>query len=190
MKNMRPAGFVFFALLTAGCTNGARPIDAGKPADMHGIAVTPQSFWTQFGSSSDVVWTQDGAGLDELHFYIGVKDGQPLFPVPGAGKDDIGKYRSTMLPNDVEDLFVATLGKTRFKNVRAERLRPCPYGTATGFCFELSFANGDDLEMRGRVLAAKLPDRLDILFFLAPSEYYFDTVSASADQVFSSIQIK
>ena len=180
---------LLLALFTAGCANGSRLVDVGKQADLHGIVVTPESAWLQV-NGKDPFWTQDGVGLDELHFYIGVKDGQPLIQVPGAGKDDLGKYRATMLPNDVADLFVATLGKAGFQNVRAERLRPCPFGNITGFCFDLSLANGDGLSMRGRAMAGKLPDQLDLLFFVAPSEYYFDTVSASADQIFSSVQVK
>jgi hypothetical protein len=43
--------------------------------------------------------------------------------------------------------------------------------------------------MRGRTLANKRPEQLDLLFFLAPSEYYYDAISPTMDQLFTSIQV-
>jgi hypothetical protein len=187
---MKRIFLVLFALVAAGCTS-IKPVSTTGPTDVgQGITVTPQTAWTSIKLNGDAYWTVDGIGLDELHFYVGIKEGQPLFSVPGVSDKDLGHYQSKMLPNDVQDLMVTTLEKARFENVRPDRLRPCPFGSATGYCFDLTMANPDGLLLKGRVIAYKSPVQLDILFFFAPSEYYFDSMASAADQVFSSIQIR
>jgi hypothetical protein len=76
------------------------------------------------------------------------------------------------------------------RNVRAGGLHPCPFGAVTGFCFDLSLANEEDLEMRGRAIARIQNGVLDLFIFTAPTEYYFGDVSPAIDRIFGSILLK
>ena len=103
---------------------------------------------------------------------------------------DVAVFDSKMLPNDIQDLLVGTLQKEGYQNVRPGSLAPCTFGSGTGFCFDLTFASPDGLEMKGLVLADKRDSGLDMVAFLAPSEYYFGELSPTVSKVFASIQAK
>ena len=178
------------SLLLGGCV-AVTLVDPSKPAPVgDGVTVMPQVKWNQLSSSGQILWTQNGFTLDTVRFTNGVKNGDPLRPVLGMRKDALAAYDSKMLPNDVQDLVVGTLQKEGMTNVRSANLSPCPFGTVTGFCFDLDFATKDGLTMKGKVIASKRADRLDLIEFRAPAEYYYDAVSPSVTAVFASINAK
>ncbi len=175
-------------LLAAGC-GGVTLVDPAKPQVIGDMTVMPQISWNQF-SSDHKVWTVNGPNLDSLHFFAGVKSGQPLFTPFGARKEQMAVFDAKMLPNDVQDLVVGTLEKQGYQNVRPGNLAPCPFGASTGFCFDLAFTSPDGLEMKGLVAASKKDTGLDLVEFVAPSEYYYGELSPTVSKVFASIQTK
>jgi hypothetical protein len=190
MRSSARIAALCLSLLLAGCATVSL-VDPAKPAAVgDGITVMPQVKWNQLSSSKQIVWTQNGFTLDAVRFADGVKSGAPLHPVAGLRKDTLGTFDSKMLPNDIQDLEVSTLEKEGMTEVRATNLAPCPFGSAPGFCFDLAFATRDGLAMKGKVIASKRADRLDLIEFRAPVEYYYETVSPSVAAVFASINVK
>ena len=174
-------------MLLMGCT--MQDMDPDSEVSVgNGISVVAQSGFAQIHLATIRYWTRNGTGLDELGFYTGIKDGEPLFPVPGKAKKDLPVFRARMTPNDVEDLVGAALAAKGLQNVRSAALRPCPFGAATGFCFDLVLANDEGLEMRGKAIARIKAGVLDLLVFTAPAEFYFDQVGPAVDRIFQSIQ--
>ena len=175
----------------AGCTQ-ITLVEPDKPATVGtGINVMPQVRWNQIAPrKGETIWTQNGPTIDSVYFLTGVTDGKPLYPLNGMRDADVGVFRTNMLPNDVQDLVVGTMQKEGYYNVRAGSLAPCPFGAVTGFCFDLDFATKDGLVMRGKVLAAKRGDTLNLFEFRAPSEYYCGTLSPTVDKVFASVESK
>ena len=178
--------------LVSACT-GFQAVEGNMPVQVVGsdITVVPQVAWSQATNKTSFgqLWTIDGIGLDELRFYTGIRPGAPLMPVPGVQQRDLGKYDSSMLPNDVMELLVSTLNKAGHQQIRTEALRPAPFGSLTGFRFDFSFANRDGLEMKGMALAAQRNGRLDLILFTAPAEYYFERHAPTVERIFASIQI-
>lgn len=171
-------------LLLSGCV--MQGMDEGEETGIgDGITVTaPPSFaQIQLGGR---YWTRNGSGLDELHFYTGIKPGQPLLG-SFVKKKDAPFFTVRMTPNDIEDLTAASLEKAGAQNVRATGLRPCPFGSQQGFCFDLALANEEGLEMKGKALAAVRGGLLDMLLFTAPAEYYFGETTPAVDRVFASV---
>jgi hypothetical protein len=185
---MRPAALLL-CLGLMGCA--LQSMDAGDDAGVgNGVTVRAEPGFAQIHLAAMRYWTRHGTGLDELGFYTGIKDGQPLFRVPGLRIGDMPVYRARMTPNDIQDLVVASLTKKRMQNVRTGSLRPCPFGSAQGFCFDLTLANEEGLEMRGRAIASTRGGVLDLLVFTAPAQFYFADVSPAMDRIFASIQVK
>jgi hypothetical protein len=184
---VKQAKLLLTCILLMGCTmEGMEP---GDPISVgNGIRVAGESGFAQIHIASSHYWTRNGTGLDELGFYTGIKDGEPLFPMPGKTRKDLPAFRARMTPNDVEDLTAAALAAKGLKNVRAAALRPCPFGAATGFCFDLTLANEEGLEMRGKAIARIKANVLDLLVFTAPADFYFDQVGPAIDRIFLSIQ--
>ncbi len=187
-QSLRISLVAALGLLVAGC-GGVTLVDPAKPAVIGDITVMPQIRWNQF-SGDHKVWTQNGPNLDTLHFFVGIKPGQPLFTAAGVPKNQMAVFDARMLPNDIEDLVVSSLQKQGYQNVRPGNLAPCPFGTATGFCFDLAFSSPDGLEMKGLVLAGKRAAGVDVIEFAAPAEYYFEALSPTVGKVFASVQTK
>jgi hypothetical protein len=183
------AAALLLCLGLMGCA--LQSMDAGDDASVgNGVSVRAEPGFAQIHLAAMRYWTRNGTGLDELGFYTGIKDGQPLFRVPGLRIGDMPVYRARMTPNDVQDLVIASLLKKKMQNVRTGSLRPCPFGSAQGFCFDLTLANEEGLEMRGRAIACARNSVLDLMVFTAPAQFYFAEVSPAVDRIFASIQAK
>jgi hypothetical protein len=176
-------------LLTAGCAQVSL-VEAGKPIDVgNGVTVMPQRQWNQI-KSDHLVWTADGPNVNNIHFLTGIKPGKPLFHIFGVDDKQLGAFDAKMLPNDIQDLVVTTMGKQGYQNVRSGNLSPCPFGSATGFCFDLDFATQDGLQMKGMSMARKQGDTLDVFLFEAPMEYFYGELSPTVGKLFASAQTR
>lgn len=188
MKKIAVFGLV--ALMFAGCTT-IEPVDPSKQADVgDGVLISPQVAWGRVGSGNDQYWTIDGIGLNELHFYTGIASGKAIVEKGSKStRAELGFYSDTMLPNDVMDLVARSLGKMGYTNVHAANLAPAPFGSATGFRFDLTLDNADGLDLKGEVLAAQRGGKLDMIVYLAPTEYYFAKTQPTVEKIFGSVHL-
>jgi hypothetical protein len=167
-------------------------IDANKPVGVgDGVLVQPQIAWGQapFPGFTGTLWTQDGASLDALMFFTGIEPGKPLIDASNVPREEVRVYRAGMLPDDVMELLCANLSKLGYLQVKGATLRPSPFGSVTGFRFDLTFSTGDGLNMKGEALAVQRGGKLDMILFLAPTEYYYDHFGPTVEKVFGSVQV-
>lgn len=187
MRYLRPLIVSALALALTGCAT-LELVPADKAASVgNGISVMPQRSWNKVAKSPEV-WTTQGPQIDQVRFFSGVKSGQALIAVPGLKPEQVGVFDAKMLPNDIQDLVVATLQKEGNKTIQAGNLAPCNFGAGKGFCFDLTFASPNDLEMKGLAMARKQKDQLDLILFQAPAEYYFGEMAPDVQKVFASVQ--
>lgn len=186
MATNRLAAFCLLFFL-AGCAS-VQLIDPAKPASVgEGVSVMPQVKWNQISAGKQLIWTQNGPGLDMVRFSMGVKSGSPIYSVPGLPKEMQARFDSKMLPNDVQDLLVTALQKEGAANVRPGNLTPCPFGATQGFCFDLAFATRDGLMMKGKAIASQLNGKLNLITFQAPAEYYYENEAPTVTSLFASL---
>ena len=177
----------------SGCVS-VNAVDGMAPANVgDDITVAPQIPWAAAGGAltggSAALWTVDGFGLNEMRFITGLTAGDPLLRIPNVERKDMIVYSTTMLPDDVMEMIAGTLGKAGMRQVRTDGLRPVPFGSATGFRFDLTYTTGDGLQMKGAVLFAQRRNRLDVILFAAPAEYYFDRYIPTVEKVFASVRV-
>ena len=122
-------------------------------------------------------------------FFSGVAAGAPLLLIPGVAQKDMVLYNTTMLPDDVMDMIAGTLGKAGDQQLRTSALRPVPFGTVTGFRFDLAFTTEAGLQMKGMAFFAQRRKKLDVILFVAPSEYYYDQYAPTVEKIVSSVQV-
>ena len=190
-KTILPTLLVCAAL--AGCVSvkavdGAMPVDVGDE-----ISVSPQIAWAAAGGvltgGSSALWTVDGFGLNEMRFMTGIAAGDPLMRIANVDRKDMIAYSTTMLPDDVMEMVSGTLGKAGLRQVQTSALRPEPFGGATGFRFDLTYTTPDGLQMKGAVLFAQRRNKLDVILYTAPAEYYFDRYMPTVEKVFASVRV-
>jgi hypothetical protein len=185
----------FACLLLTGCAT-FQAVEANKPFKVsNDITVDPQVDWARpselaaINTGGGTLWTIDGLGLDEVRFLTDIAQGRPILRLSGVATKDLGHYEPTMLPDDVMDLLATTLGKAGNQQVRATNLRPAPFGSAPGFRFDLTYSTKDGLQMKGTALMAQRNKKLDLIVFVAPSEYYYDHYAPVVDRIFASVKL-
>ena len=183
MKYFPRLSAVFLTLNLAAC--GTTLVPSEKPVDVgSSFHVMPQRAWNRIAKNPEI-WTTQGPQIDMVRFFPGIRSGDALMPgLPDARY----KFDAKMLPNDIQDLVVATLQAEGNKTIESSNLAPCPFGQTKGFCFELAFASPGDLEMKGLAMARRQDDRLDLILFQAPAEYYFGEMSPDVRKLFASAQ--
>jgi hypothetical protein len=190
-KTILPTLLVCAAL--AGCVSvkavdGMMPVDVGDE-----ISVSPQIAWAAAGGlltgGSSALWTVDGFGLNEMRFMTGIAAGDPLMRLANVDRKDMIAYSTTMLPDDVMEMVSGTLGKAGLRQVQTSALRPVPFGGATGFRFDLTYTTPDGLQMKGAALFAQRRNKLDVILYTAPAEYYFDRYMPTVEKVFASVRV-
>jgi hypothetical protein len=178
---------VLLCLSLSAC-GGISLVDGGKPVSVgDGVQVDPQIRWTKLPVDSGTLWTVDGMGLNELRFLFDVRPDRPLMRVPRFSASDLPQYKKDMLPDDVMELTISTLTKGGYQQVRGTNLRPGTFGTAKGFRFDLDFV-ADGLIMKGTAMARQHAGHLDLILFVAPTEYYFGRDTALVEKLFASVQ--
>jgi hypothetical protein len=176
-------------LLLAGCASVAR-VD-GSFTVGEALEVTSDGRWNRIdppGSEADAdeLWTADGVTLDMILFYVGVADGKPLGRDGGAEEP---VFRAGMLPNEVVELYAATLARdgARF---RLERLAPARFGGADGFLFEHTTTPRAGVQLRGRAYGAVVDGRLYLLSYSAPQAHFYAKHLAAVEALAASAKIR
>src|SRR5689334_12739890 len=114
MNFLRPFALCVLALTLAGCGNALIPGDRMASIG-NGINVMPQRPWNRIATDPET-WTTQGPQIDQVRFFSGVRSGHAL--IPGV-RDDRLDFDAKMLPNDIQDLVVATLQREGNKTIQA-----------------------------------------------------------------------
>ena len=165
-------------------------IPANKPVDVgNGISVTSEISWAKQDSPSlsGTVWTADGVELDAVMFFTGIAEGKPLIKPDAVRTKELRLYKADMVPDDVMELLTSNFGHIGYEQIKTANLRPAAFGSAQGFRFDFDFLTKDGLQMKGEALAAQRGKTLDLILYMAPTEYYYDHYSATVDKLLSSV---
>jgi hypothetical protein len=143
------------------------------------ITVKPGLDWNRSSmrpSRRSEAWTRDGINLNELTFFGGIEDGEPVLRQGWALAEKLPRFKKDMLPTDIAELFEATnrmvLDSAVFK---LGKIEPAKLGTHDGVRFGYTYAaQNEDIERRGEATAAIVDGRLYLVNYVAPSLYYFD----------------
>ncbi|TMM48736.1 hypothetical protein [Qipengyuania marisflavi] len=197
---MKRLGKLFIALaLAAGLTTpaqaGWRLVEKGEERKVAGrMYVTPTEDWNRSTIrpvSRSEVWTRDGRELNDLDFFMGIKDGKPLFRETHRKRAPLPKFDPAMLPTDIVEWYQDTanivLGGSLFAITEVKPARLAGYD---GVHFAFSYTGSDNVERKGEVRAAIIDSRLYLISFDAPSLYYFDRNIGGVRVLMDSARLK
>lgn len=191
MKILRSLVLGAVMAMLSGCATYTL-IPANQPVDVgNGVNVTSEIAWAKQASPrlSGTIWTADGIELDAVMFFTGIPEGKPLIKPDGVSTKELRVYKADMIPDDVMELLTSNFGHIGYDQIKTSNLRPAPFGTAQGFRFDLEFLTKDGLQMKGAALAAQRAKTLDLILYMAPSEYYYDHYAGTVDKILSSVTI-
>lgn len=176
-------------LAVASCTHITKvepiPQDIGKS-----YKVTPTSSWNglrreSFGSVSER-WTKDGLLLNGINFWHDIAEETALYK---KSEVEFAKFKSDMKATEILEFFVTSKSQSGAEDVEAMNLRPASFGGADGFRFDVTFASTEGLKMRGKVLAAIIDGKLQLIEYWATDAHYFEQDADEAEKIFESIQL-
>jgi hypothetical protein len=177
LPKLLPIALMLFLFLS-GCAPTIKMVEPGERVAGERMVIALQDHWNHFDSSGfkpAEVWTMEGANIDELLLYSGLKDGQALYTENGAREDrkKLALFQSSMQTEAVVALFERLLTRdgSIFKLIRLE---PYPFGGKKGFRFEYErIRNADHLQQQGIGFGAIDRGELFALLYHAPRLAFF-----------------
>jgi hypothetical protein len=143
------------------------------------MTVTPADDWNRWSSRpSDrgEIWTLDGTSLNEVSFFAGIANGEPIYRERDKQNMPLPKFKSAMLPTDLVDLFEASnrilLQSSLFEITNVE---PAKLAGKNAVRFNYHYVvQGDELNRSGEGIAANIGGRMYLVNFVAPSIHYYE----------------
>lgn len=155
------------------------------------LSVSPSRDWNGIGGrqgKQSEVWTIDGEKLNELIFYVGIKDGTALAPKMKKVVLPMWQQKTLLveLPELFESTWRATRGVTDFAQLSST---PRQFLGHEGIAFDYEYANADNLHVRGSAVATIIDGQLYMIALNAPRLNYFDRVKPAFDAIVASAKL-
>lgn len=163
----------------------------GKPADLPGIVVTPQSDWNQWSTrpgKEGRAWTRDGFNLNGLEMFAAVPSGKPLYREYNKKRNPMPKFDSTMLLPELADFFERSFRvRHQLSDFTVQETEPTMFGGNRGLRVHYRYTlPNDELVRLGEVRLAVVNKKLYVANFYAPQLHYFPAGLAEANAIMDS----
>jgi len=175
-------------LLLAGCAAHYTLIEPGQVVVCDLYSVKSGIRWSEIKKGDVRLWTVNGTELESIRFIGGIAEGVPIMDI--AGDKHETPFRSNMSETEVVDAVLDAFSLSGAQQVRAENLRPAPFGSMDGFRFELVFLNEDGLEKKGAVIATIADQSLYLIIYTGATIHYFPKYAGEFEAIVSSIKIR
>lgn len=179
---------ILLSTALAGCAGGYTLVEPGRVQIDDEFSVASKVAWSQLVFGERHLWTINGAGLEAIWFYAGLKDGDSLIANVDQDKD-APRFDSDMRPNEVMELVVDSFGRAGAVNVEATGLRPARFGSMDGYRFELTLQTAEGLIKRGLAIGTIEEEKLQLIVYLAAGMYYYDRYLDEVESIFASVEM-
>jgi len=180
------------AVLTAcGAPPGlVRPNEPVKVARI--FEVTSPIEWARYRFYNGEIWTVDGTALNRILYLTNIRDKYHVFGDIKATKrrPDGAFYRKGMDASELEAVFRDGFTQLGLSNVKTTNLRPYPLGDTTAFRFDVTFDVGHGLSYNGHVTFFERKEKLNLVWYSAPIEYYYPRDHLAVEKLLADIRIR
>lgn len=188
MKNVLVAALM---LLMTGCASVAK-VDSGDRVIGERMNVKLDGAWNQVnmpGLGPVELWTMEGLTVDQLRFYVGLKDGQAIHPDRGGTKKSFS-FRSSMQADEIAALFEGMLTQDG-SAYRLLKLEPMPFGGEKGFRFEYALTRkSDNVQLSGVGYGAVHKGELFAIVYVAPRLAFFARHAGRVERIARSALVR
>ncbi len=164
-------------------TVGPGPFDVQKT-----MQVTVGKEWTKYPFEPKTGLqglTIDGVSLNSLTFGVNIKDGKALI-YSSDPKTLVPRFRSDMTDSEAVEYIKDSLIYSGMKNVSLANLRPETFGIATGVRFDIAADTERGLNMSGTGKTVIHNGVLQLILYIAPTEYYYDLHIEEVNEILKS----
>lgn len=182
-----------FALLLAACAQVTK-ISPGEAVIAERIGVPVDSGWNQFagrfgGSNAAALWTTEGLAIDQLNFFVGVKDGDLI--AANAGKEQRPlAFKASMQPHEVVALFEAFYSRDG-SSFKLDKLEPNDFLGQRGWrALYTVVRKFDDVKLSGSAWATVRGGELYAITFTAPALGFYPRQLAKVEKVAAAARFR
>lgn len=177
-------------VLTACVSNPGGKLQKAGAATTFDMQIDTELDWARIKSPRQEAWTIDGTALNSLSIFSGIKPNEHVFMAAREkrSRPDGPWFRPGMRADEVRDIVVDALRGQGWSTVTADNLRPQNFGNVEGLRFDLALVNPDGLAYKGTVAAAERNGKLTVLFWKAPTEYYYERDAAAVNRMLDGIR--
>ena len=180
-------------LLIGGCAQVTK-IGPGEATVGERIGVPVDSGWNQFGghfsgSNSTALWTTEGVAIDQLNFFVGIKEGGVIAANPGKDQRPLA-FKASMQPHEVLALFEAfyTRDGSSFK---LDKLEATEFLGQRGWRVQYTVVRKfDDVKLSGSAWGAVRGGELFAMTFTAPAVGFYARQIGRIEKVAAAARFK
>jgi hypothetical protein len=85
---------------------------------------------------------------------------------------------------------VDTVAAFGYEGVESQNLRPSKFGSADAIRFDITAKTDEGLNILGTAQIALVSNKVHVMLFLAPGEYFYSNLLAEVDHVFGSATLR
>lgn len=136
------------------------------------------------------IWTLDGPQLNQVVFFGGVTDGEPLFKEANAKRAPLPKVSANMLITDIPALLESTYRARRdVSRMTIETQEPAVLNGASGIRFSYNFVRDeDDVDRQGKAFGAMKNGKLFLVVYEAPALHFFARDAGRFENLLATIK--
>ena len=158
-----------------------------------GYSVTLGRQWSDITSINpnrpeNVRWLSiDGPLLNRLYL-ASLMPGQSLVK-PADRNAPRPTFRTDMSDNEMVEFVTDCVAAMGYESPSTTALRPQSLGSENGVRFDIATRTKEGLNVTGSALVARHNGHLEVMLFLAPSEYYYGALAPDVEAIFSSARL-
>jgi len=184
-------------LLLAALLGGCAVVTKVGPGDTvvgERLTVPTDAAWNQFGgqfsgTAANAVWTAEGLTIDQLRFYVGVKDGDTLAPNSGKEQRPLN-FKAAMQGHEIAALF-ETLQTRDGSSYTLDKLEGATFLGQRGWRVQFtSVRKFDDVKLTGVVWAAVRDGQLYAMSFSAPALSFYPRLAPRVEKIAAGARLK
>lgn len=184
---------VFVIAVISGCATVSK-VERGEQVVDERMVVQLDGPWNKFEGMAALprpTWTVEGVTVDQLQFFVGVKDGENLVPERSADKDRRPlTFKASMQPHQVVALFQAMLTADG-SSFTLDKLDPEPFLGGQGYRFQFSLIRRvDEVRLSGLGYAVNRGGQLYAILYQAPRLAFYPRYEARIDKMARSARLR
>lgn len=189
--------FFKYALLTASaailtaCATGPQLAPAGTYS-AGSIQVNLLSDWNALPIKTgkrqkSTLLTKDGPALNAVYLFHDLKEGDSLLR-ERQKENPVPKFDLELSDLELAEFLMDSLSKgSGYTGMATSNVRPDTFNGEDAIRFDISGKTDAGLNIEGSAIMGVINDTLNIVLYLAPSEYYADKDRRDVDAIFDSV---
>jgi hypothetical protein len=189
----RLLSLLLVAALLGGCA-AVTKVGPGDAVVANRLAVPTDAAWNQFGgqfsgSNAAAVWTTEGLAIDQLAFYVGIKDGDALAQNNGKEQRPLN-FKATMQGHEIAALFESLYTRDG-SSYKVDKLEGATFLGQRGWRVQFTAVRKiDDVKLSGLVWATVRDGQLHAMSFSAPTRAFYPRLAPKVEQIAAKASLK